>query len=741
MQTACVYRWALPFLATTLFFLHPSRGAESEAADPNPLKTSLLDQGLGQPVQLDTVTVVGQLDDARQRIVPATGATVYSIGQDQIDSLTQGDNIPLSKLVLRFPGVSQDDAPDGSFHVRDEHANVQYRINDVLIPEGITGFGNEFDPRFADHIDLLTGALPSQYGFRTSGVLDIHTKDGTFQQGGNVESYAGSNDTLKDGFDYGGSQGKWNYYLSGSYAQSDLGLENTVNGAHAIHDDSDQYQGFLYASYLIDASSRLSLIAGESYNHYQIPNAPGDNGPFADGAGTPFPGLPAALDASSQQNTQDEQNNYEVVAYQKTIDDFDLQLAFFNSYSNVDYHADIAGDLYANGVAGNLDRSLLSQGVELDTSYKLTDSNTLRGGLMLDNQGAEQNSLIFAFPVNPDGTTTGAGASGVPLNSYDVAYLYGFYLQDEWKLTKRWTVNFGGRLDLYQNNEISQNQISPRVNTTYELDKNTAFHAGYASYFVPPSLENAPAGSVGAFNGTTNAATPGIPNDPTKAERDNYFDLGVIHHFTKEYQVGLDGYYKLAQNQIDDGQFGAAPILTEFNYRRAEIEGVELSQDYERGGFSAYGNLSVEQARGTGVNSNQALLFDASDYAYIAANKIYLDHSQTFTGSLGASYQVNETKPYVEMICGSGLRADRLNADGSTAIPNGDSVPAYDTINTGFEQTFGFIDKDLKNLKARFDIVNLFDQEYYLRGSSGVGVFTGEYGQRRGFYGGLSYSF
>jgi len=715
----------------------PAAGVAPEAS---PLRRSLLDDGLTKATPMAEVTVVGDLDAARQHIVPNTGATVYSIGQDQIDSLTQGDNIPFSKLVLRFPGVSQDDAPDGSFHVRDEHANVQYRINDVLIPEGITGFGNEFDTRFADRVDLVTGALPSQYGFRTSGILDIHTKDGAFHQGGEVETYGGSNDTLKNGFEYGGSQGKWNYYISGSYLQSDLGLENPVNTTHAIHDDTDQYQGFLYASYIIDDTSRISLIAGESYNHYQIPNAPGDAGPFADSAGTPFPGLPAALDASSQQNTQDEQNNYEVIAYQKKIDDFDMQLAFFNSYSNVNYNADVTGDLYANGVAGNLDRSLLSQGVELDASYKLTDSNTLRGGLMLDAQDAEQNSLNYVFPVNPDGTTTGGGAFGVPLSSYDTAYMYGFYLQDEWKLTRQWTVNFGGRFDLYQNGEIHQNQLSPRVNTTYELDKNTAFHAGYASYFVPPSLENAPAGSVGAFAGTTNAATPGLPNDPTKAERDNYFDIGAIHHFTKEYQVGLDAYYKLAQNQIDDGQFGAAPILTEFNYRRAEIEGLELSQNYNQGGFSAYANFSVEQARGTGVNSNQALLFDAADYAYIAANKIYLDHSQTFTGSLGASYLINETKPYVEMICGSGLRADRTAADGSV-IPNGDSVPAYDTVNIGFEQTFGFINKDLKNLKARFDIVNVFDQSYYLRGDSGVGVFTGEYGQRRGFYGGVTYSF
>jgi hypothetical protein len=147
------------------------------------------------PAQMQEVTVVGKLDQQRQEIVPSLGATVYTIDQQEIQDLTQGNNIPFSKLVLRFPGVSQDSEGSGSFHVRDEHANVQYRINDVLIPEGITSFGSQFDTRFADHVDLITGALPAQYGFRESGILDIHTKSGAFDQGGEAEMYGGSQGT------------------------------------------------------------------------------------------------------------------------------------------------------------------------------------------------------------------------------------------------------------------------------------------------------------------------------------------------------------------------------------------------------------------------------------------------------------------------------------------------------------------------------------------------------------------
>ncbi len=204
MQITCVYyrssnlvrflqRGLWVGLCLSIGLLRAQNSAATTTPDPaSPLRPSILDQGLNQPVLLDTVTVVGHLDEARQQIVPSTGATVYSVTQEQIRNQSQGDNLPFNKLLLRFPGVSQDDAGDGNYHIRDEHANVQYRINDVLIPEGITGFGSEFDTRFADRVDLITGALPSQYGFRTSGIVDIHTKSGSLDQGGEVELNGGS---------------------------------------------------------------------------------------------------------------------------------------------------------------------------------------------------------------------------------------------------------------------------------------------------------------------------------------------------------------------------------------------------------------------------------------------------------------------------------------------------------------------------------------------------------------------
>ena len=141
--------------------------------------------------KLENVTVVGQLDQGRSQIMPDLGATAYTISKNQIATELQGGNVPFNQVVLRAPGVAQDSAVNGDLHVRGEHANLQYRINDVLLPEGITGFGLELDPRFVDSVQLITGALPAQYGFRTAGVVDIKTKSGAFDQGGDVSLYGG----------------------------------------------------------------------------------------------------------------------------------------------------------------------------------------------------------------------------------------------------------------------------------------------------------------------------------------------------------------------------------------------------------------------------------------------------------------------------------------------------------------------------------------------------------------------
>ena len=55
-------------------------------------------------------------------------------------------------------------------------------------------------------------------------------------------------------------------------------------------------------------------------------------------------------------------------------------------------------------------------------------------------------------------------------------------------------------------------------------------------------------------------------------ERSHYFDAGVTQVIVPGLEIGLDAYYKIARDLIDDGQFGAAYVLTAFNYAQGEMK-------------------------------------------------------------------------------------------------------------------------------------------------------------------------
>jgi outer membrane receptor protein involved in Fe transport len=659
-----------------------------------------------------------EMDITREAIVPSLGATRYTVGPDRIDSQSRGEDAPFNQTMLRFPGVAQDSF--AQLHVRGEHANLQYRIDDVLLPESIPGFGLELETRFADSISLITGALPAQFGFRTTGVIDIHTKNGAVFQQGEASVYGGSFDTIMPSFEYGGVTGKLNYYFTGNYLHDGIGIENPTRTANPIHDDTDQYKMFGYSSYILDDTSRVVLLTSGNHNDFEIPNNPGQTPQFTDMGRSTF-------NSAKLNETQVEQNAYAILTYQKKIDDFNMQASVFTRYSSVLFRPDNVGDLIFNGAASRVDRDIFSNGIELDASYKLNDQHTLRGGFFFDEQHATVGTATLVFPVDASGNQTSDAPLRIVDNSGKYGYLYGLYLQNEWKPFEQLTINFGGRFDIVDAFS-HENQLSPRINIVYQPFASTTLHAGYARYFTPPPLENVDQSTISKFADTTNEATVN-KDSVVKSERAHYFDAGATQKIAEGFNVGIDGFYKSAHSVLDEGQFGEALILSSFNYKRGEIYGGEFTANYNKGGLSSYLNVGYEWARGTNVSSAQ-FLFDPDEFAYIKKNWVFLDHDQRFTGSAGISYTWRDWKAFVDGLYGNGLRRGFANTEKNHP---------YETFNIGLQRRIQLTEKTA--LKIRFDVVNILDTIYELRDGSGIGVGAPQFGQRRGFYGTVAYDF
>src|SRR6202166_3877721 len=704
----------------------PTTSSTGDTASPDQSQATTGQSGSGPAEisssnQLNPVVVTGNLDQVRDQIVPYLGATKYTIGQQQIQSQSQGEDAPLNQGIWRTPGVAQDSF--GQLHVRDEHANLQFRIDDVLIPEGITGFGQEISTHLVKSVDLITGSLPAQFGFRTSGIIDIHTKEGVDLNGGDVSYYSGSHETISPSFQVGGSESRFSFYGLGSYDQNDLGIENPTGGYHAIHDYTEQYKGFAELSYLIDDSSRLSLLMSGTYSDFQIPANPGQTPLFA------LAGANAKNSNSSfLSENQHEQNEFAILAYQKSFENVTLQLAAFTRYSATLFTPDDEGDLIFTGLAGRIDRSIFSNGVQFDASWAINDCNVLRGGFLVTVESARVETNNRVFPVDASGSQT----SDVPLTIIDsqqkTGAYYGFYLQDEWKIFGPLTVNFGARFDVVDE-YAHANQLSPRVNVVLQATKSTTFHAGYARYFTPPPLELVQSQSINKFVGTSNQSAV-AQSSSVQPERAHYFDAGMTEQFTRAFSMGVDGYYKISRNLIDEGQFGSALIFSPFNYAKGNQYGAEVTANYTQGGFSAYANFGFERGTGENIVSGQ-FLFGPDELAFARNHWIFLDHDQRYTVSAGASYTYKDTTVYADVRYGSGLRSGFANTD---------ELPGYYPVNLGFTHAFHLPEK-YGRLQFRFDVTNLFDQSYELRNGTGIGVFAPQFGSRRGFFGEMSWIF
>jgi outer membrane cobalamin receptor len=720
-------------LCVAASFLSIISGANADQSDTTAANADASATGNSptQP-QLNEIEVTARrLNEARSTIETQTGASTYIIDSEAIAAMPGGNNAQLNQVLLQAPDVVQDSF--GQIHVRGDHNDLQYRLNGIILPEGISVFSQTLSPWLISSLKLITGALPAEYGLRTAGIIDLTTNSGLLQPGGEISLYGGSHSTYQPSAEYGGSDGQFTYYVMGDYKQDNLGIESPDGSSNPLHDHTTQIHGFSYLEDILDPANRVSLILGISDDQFQIPNQVG----LQPTLGYSYNGITNYLSNDLNEH-QHELAEYAIATWQHSEGSLNVQTSLSARFTSLHFVPDWTGDLLYNGIAQDAFKDDTAIGWQTDAAYKINDAHTLRSGLYFQHDESRSDTASQVVPIDSAGTQT----SDVPLTIIDTGtqaqQIESVYLQDEWRIWSPLTLNYGLRFDRYSAYS-SGSQTSPRVNAVWQLDTGTTLHGGYSRYFTPPPFELIASGTFTQFAGTS-AVQPGAvtKDSPPIAERSNYYDLGVQQVLLdKKLTLGVDSFYEQSQHLIDEGQFGAPIVLTPFNYRYGLIEGIEFTANYTIENFSAYLNSAWQAAHGKGVESAQ-FNFTQQQLDYIASNYIHLDHEGRVSASGGVSYSWMGTRVSIDDLFGTGLRQDLTYPNGFV-IPNGDHTPSYNQLNFGVSHAF-----DLAStgpLTARFDIINVADKVYQIRSGSGVGVFAPQYGPRRGFFGGLSWRF
>jgi outer membrane receptor protein involved in Fe transport len=619
----------------------------------------------------------------RHLVQNSSSQSSTTVTKEQIAAMPQGDQISLPKLLeTTSPGVVA--GPFNQVFIRGNHANIQYQIDGIQLPDSASGtFAEAFSPRNIDHYELITGGIPSEFGERLAGVMNIVTKTGPESPGGALEMNYGSYNTISPQAVFGGSNasGDTHYYLSANYHKTDRGIDtpqpettadDTKGGTDAIHDENIGNNEFGKIDWLLGNDNKISLILFQSYNSYEIPNFPSSFDPHdpyfnsTSGANDQWGNGGFGYRAPNTNDVQFNRDAYAQLVWKHTFSEKSfLQVAPYWKYSGVRVDNDPTNDLapanpantalYNTGNSATsftLNQHVNNEGVKADYSLRPDSRHLVKAGVQVQSSQSHDDYSISSLS---GGATVPTSFSG---GSDDKGYEEAAYVQDDFQMNKAWSLNVGVRMTGVQFNfgdeKSSSDQLQPRVGLNYLATETTKLHAFYGRLFQPASLENLRTAFDQANGGSTTANFYDI-----KPETDNYFELGVDQQVGEAHVTSVNVYYKAATNMLDDTQLLNTSIASPYNFATGYAYGVEYSLHGRLdANWSDYFNYSYEIAKGKNISGGTF----AQDPASIPQNTyLFLDHVQVHTANAGLTYSKDQYYGTAQALFGSGLRTGDQN--------------------------------------------------------------------------------
>ncbi len=308
----------------------------------------------------------------------------------------------------------------------------------------------------------------------------------------------------------------------------------------------------------------------------------------------------------------------------------DNSIEFNPTISRNYHHIQTQGSLtYASG-AHTVKGGLLADQEEGDESYQLVPQSTfaLDALEVIDPVLAPAATATGATDANGNAVyAVNAGATAPILTVHRSGFYDAGYIQDNWKMSRRFTANYGLRVDWYKQSQtvnigaqqaaVDSAQVSPRINLAYQLAKGTIGRASYNRLFIQPPL-----------------AQGAIIGQAIQPETLNQYDVSVERQLTPNQVAKVAYYIKDMRNQIDTGllipntQIG---VFSSVNFTTGSVHGFELSWDLiprNNTGWGSYLSYANSVAKPGGVINGQAGV----------SAPVYNDHDQLNTLSAGLNY-------------------------------------------------------------------------------------------------------
>lgn len=598
-------------------------------------------------------------------------------------------------------------APTGEVHVKGMHGEYTYYVDGIPVPLGVFGGLNEVvDDKVVDLATLTSGTIDAQYGGQTAAIIELQNRVPSGKAHLTASMYSGSylgrDNSAPDSLGISPSKlkpinqngqslsvsdhfGDLGVFLSGSRQETDRRIDEPINLIE--HDHGFDYFTYGKLDYLFGENDYATVNFNWSKTNTQIPFDPVEEG----------------IKDDRQMTT----NSYQSFSYYHTFSreadkGSDLFVGIFRregsllfTPGNIDSHDFQFIDDPEHRYILAEDRSFSTYGFRTKLTKQYSHELQLIAGI--DVSAITGTEHFTAFDT--------IGTVGRDLSNTYSGSNFGAFIQSNIHPLEWTSIDLGIRYDQQvAPNKPLEKQLEPRLKWNFHLSEASTAYLYYGKQMIANNIEG-----LRLIASVADSATV-----PTFAERDDYYEVGVIHSFDFGLRLKGDCFQRISLPGVDDQTIGSSAIKTPVNIAKVTTTGVELALSFSSPNtyWSGYINTSLIHAYGSGTISGGFLPLDD---AGIASD---LDHDQRLSIVTSIKYQPERWYANLTAIYGSGLTNGNEEYEFQTGLfdfnQGAHTTPSW-IVNLSGGYTFRL--SGGTEIEPSLYINNLFDHNHLLKGA------------------------
>jgi hypothetical protein len=558
------------------------------------------------------------VDAVRAPDSPATRASIAGTSLERIPIRSAAKG--LQELVATLPGWATED--NGLLHARGTDDGFLYVVDGIPVYERLDQLsGVAPDPSSIESINVMTGFLPAEFGYKAGGVIDVRSKFAPAQWEGAVAINAGSERTASFSTTLGGAiADRLSVTIAGAIHRSDRFLDPVH--PDNLHNRGNGGTGAATARWALPDRTLLTASAGTGRSRYQVPNTEDQQ-------------------EAEQDQRQEIDQRFATANWQQVWNgSLYSQVSGYGRWSG----AALVGSGNDTPLFANANRVLERVG-GLGSLTWHRGPHVVKGGVDVQRLHLQES---FDFAVTDRRAAAEAGFSRAA-RAFDqqrpfvfagesTATLLSAYVQDDWPATDHMTIGAGLRLDRAEL-LLPRVQVSPRAGITYRMADRTVLRGSVSRFFQPPQpeyllLSSSPEARVlSPF--VDDESGGGADIEP---ERQWAVETGAAHDITQWARLDAAVWYRAIEHAADPNVFAGTTIIFPNAVASGRAYGLDLRLEIRRQrAWSGYASIATGRVRQRGPITGGLFLED--EVADLADGEEFIpDHDQAVSASGGVMW-------------------------------------------------------------------------------------------------------